>query len=248
MPPELLAVALFAFIGVSVQTSVGFGAGLIFVPAATLVVGAEPAVVSMLAMIPLVGVVMYVVNTPRTPLWDAAPVPIASLLSLPAGVWLLTQADENVLRVLVGFAVLAAVVVDRISGPSVEVQRAPNLPRAVVTGLASGLMRGSTSLGGPPMVLYFHWLGGGAWRFRSRMFSSAALGGVPTLAIAAAAGVFNDDTMPSLAASLPASVLAMALGIRLQPLINDQRLRRVSMLLLVATSLLAIAASGSVFL
>jgi len=247
MSAELSVVVLLAFIAVAVQSSIGFGSGLIFVPAATLVVGPEPAVAMMLVGIPAVAASLYLVDRQRTPILDAAPAAGLSLLSVPVGVWLLTQADEDLLRLLVGFAVLGSVLVNLASRDHEQV-RSLDLPRMALAGLASGLMRGSTSMGGPALVLYFHWLGGGAARFRSRMFSYGALSGVPSVAIAAAAGVFNADTMPVVLWGLAGALGGILVGVRLRPWITDPRLHAMSMALLAATSLLAIAAAGSALL
>lgn len=248
MAVELVAIGVLAFVAAAVHSSVGFGSALMFVPAATLIIGPEPSVAAMLLAVPLVGAVLYGVDTPRTPLRDVVPVAGLSVLTLPAGLWLLTRADEDILRLLVGVAVLAAVLLSRISGAGPEVERRPDLVRALAAGLASGLMRGSTSIGGPPFVLYYQWLGGGAWRFRSRMFSSSAMAGVISLGIAAVAGVFNADTMPAVLVSLPTTAIGIGAGIAARPLINDDRLHQISTLLLLATSLLAIATASSALL
>ena len=245
MSAELVAIALLAFVAGAVYTSVGFGLGLVFVPAATLIVGAEPSIATMLVATPLVGFVLYGLDTPRTPLRDTAPVAALSLLSAPVGIWLLVRSDEDLLRLLVGVVVLASVAVDRVNRQSTELERQPRLALAAASDLASGLMRGATSMGGPPLVLYYHWLGGGAWRFRSRMFSSVAIAGVPTLVIAVAGDVFKADAMPVVLASMPPIAVGIVVGIRLRPLIGDRELRRISMLLLVATSLLAIVTAAS---
>ena len=55
MPTELIAIALIGLIATAVYTSVGFGYALVFIPAATLIVGVEPSVASMLVAGPLVG-------------------------------------------------------------------------------------------------------------------------------------------------------------------------------------------------
>ena len=248
MNAELVAVVVLAFVAVAVQTSVGFGSGLIFVPAATLIVGPEPAVAMMLVGIPTVGAALYLVDRPQTPLTDAAPSALVSILSVPIGVWLLTRLDDDILRLLVGFAVLGSVVANLISARGDEVPHERNVSRMVVAGLASGLMRGTTSMGGPPLVLYFHWLGGAAWQFRSRMFSYGAMSGIPSVAIAAAVGVFNDDTIPVVLWGSVGAVVGIFVGLRLRPLVTDARLRRMSMALLTASSVLAIATGASALL
>jgi uncharacterized membrane protein YfcA len=245
MTIELVAVGLLAFVAATVHSSVGFGAALVFVPAATLIIGPEPSVAAMLVSVPLIGTVLYGINTPRTPLADVVPVAGVSILSLPVGLLLLTRADEDLLRMFVGFAVLSSVLLSRFGGSGHDVERQPTLSLSVGTGLTSGLMRGATSIGGPPLVLYYQWLGGGAWRFRSRMCSSTALSGVASLGIATLAGVFHADMMPVVLASLPGTAIGIAVGFRIQPLIEINQLHRISTFLLIGTSLLAIATASS---
>jgi hypothetical protein len=248
MTAELAAAVVLALVAVAVQTSMGFGTALIFVPAATLIVGPQAAVATMLVVIPSVGAVLYAIDHPRTPLLDAAPAALLSLIGVPAGVWLLTQSDEDVLRLLVGFAVLGAVVANLLAARGAETPHERSLPRMTLAGLISGVMRGTTSMGGPPLVLYFHWLGGGAARFRSRMFSYGAVSGLPSVAIAAVGGVFNSDTTPVVAWGLAGAAVGIVVGRRLRWWITDARLRRLSMVLLAATSLLAIATAASALL
>lgn len=248
MPTELIAIALIGLIATAVYASVGFGYALVFIPAATLIIGVEPSVASMLVVGPLVGGFLYYRDTPRTSLLDIAPVSTVSLITLPIGIWILLHADDDLLRVIVGIGVLISIAVERLSGAGDDIERKPRLEIAIVAGLITGLMRGSTSMGGPPQVLYYRWLGGGAWRFRSRMFSGMAASGIPTIVMAGVSGVFNAETIPVVLITLPATAVGMVLGIRIRPLMNDSQLRLISSLLLVATSLLAIATGASVLL
>jgi uncharacterized membrane protein YfcA len=249
MAAELALIVAIAFVAGTVQTSVGFGAALIFVPAATLVVGPQPAVAMMLIGVPAVAAVLYTYDRPRTPLRETAPAAVLSILGVPIGIWLLTQSNEDVLRLLVGFAVIATVVVNQIAWRmGGVVDHEPDVPRMGLAGAASGLMRGATSMGGPAMVLYFHWVGGSAWQFRSRMFSFAAMAGVPSIAIAVLAGVYDGDTIPVVVAGLAGAGLGILAGLRLRPWITDARLRRLSMALLATTALLAIATATQALL
>ena len=244
--PDLLAVVALAFIATTIQTSVGFGTALFFVPAATLLVGAEPSVAAMLIVIPGTGAILFHSSSEQTPWRESTWPALVSLLSMPLGVLLLTRADENVLRLLVGFGVLAAVVINYIGSHSVEVVHAPSWPRMVIAGLASGLMRGALGMGGPAAVLYFHWLGGGATRFRNRMYAFGLTAGIPAVAIGAAGGLYAGETMKVVGASLPGALLGILFGVRLRPHISDSGIRRLSALLLIATSALAMVTAGSV--
>ena len=244
--PELLAVVVLAFIATAIQTSVGFGTALFFVPAATLLVGAEPSVATMLIVIPATGAILFHSSSEQTP-WRESSVPaLVSLLTTLLGVLLLTRSDENVLRLLVGAGVLTAVVITYLGERSADVVHAPSWPRMTIAGLVAGVMRGALSMGGPALVLYFHWLGGNATQFRNRMYAYGLIAGFPTVAIAAASGVYAGDTLKVVGVSLPGALLGILAGTRLRPLITDTGIRRLSALLLVATSVLAIVTAGSV--
>ena len=65
--PDLIAVMALAFIATTIQTSVGFGTALFFVPTATLAVGAEPAVATMLVVIPGTGAILLGTTQGRLP-------------------------------------------------------------------------------------------------------------------------------------------------------------------------------------
>ena len=109
-------------------------------------------------------------------------------------------------------------------------------------------MRGSLSMGGPALVLYYHWLGGTATQFRHRMYAYGLIAGFPTVAIALAAGVYQGETLKVVGVSVPGALLGILAGAQLRPHISDTGHRRLSALLLMATSALAIVTAGSVWL
>ena len=244
--PELLAVVALAFVATTIQTSVGFGTALFFVPSATLLVGAEPSVAAMLIVIPMTAAILLHSSSEQTPWRESTWPAVVSLASMPLGVLLLTRSDENVLRLLVGFGVLAAVVINYIGEHSVEAVHAVSWPRMAIAGLVAGLMRGALGMGGPALVLYFHWLGGGATRFRNRMYAYALAAGIPSVAIAAAGGIYGGETLKVVGASFPGALLGILFGMRLRPHISDTGIRRLSAMLLIATSGIAMVTAGSV--
>ena len=244
--PDLIAVMVLAFIATTIQTSVGFGAALFFVPAATLLVGAEPSVAAMLIVIPATGAILFHSSSEQTPWRESTWPALISLASMPLGVLLLTRSDESVLRLLVGFGVLVAVIINYIGQHSVEVVHTANWPRMTVAGLAAGLMRGALGMGGPALVLYFHWLGGGATRFRNRMYAYGLAAGIPSVMIAAAGGIYGGETLKVVGASLPGALLGILVGVQLRTHISDTGIRRLSALLLMTTSGIAMVTAGSV--
>jgi len=104
-------------------------------------------------------------------------------------------------------------------------------------------MRGAVSMGGPPVILYQHWIGGGAAAIRSKMFAYFFWGGIPTVLLAIASGVIDADAwryVLSASIGLPAGVFA---GRSLRPRIGGVLFGRLSMALLGGTA--AISAIGA---
>jgi uncharacterized membrane protein YfcA len=244
--PDLIAIVVLAFIATTIQTAVGFGTALFFVPSATLLVGAEPSVAAMLIVVPSAAAILFQSSSEQTPWQESIYPALISLASMPVGILLLTRSDENVLRLIVGFGVLVAVAINYIGEYSVEVAHSASWFRMTIAGLAAGLMRGALGMGGPALVLYFHWLGGGATRFRNRMYAYGLAAGIPSVAIAAAGGLYGGETMKVVGASLPGALLGILAGVRLRSRISDTGHRRLSALLLMATSILAMVTAGSV--
>ena len=247
-PPELAAVVVLALIATTIQTSIGFGTAVFFVPLGTLVVGPEPSVATMLIVVPGTAAILFGSSSEQTQ-WSESTWPAAiSVASMPVGVFLLTTADESVLRLLIGLAVLLAVGINYMSGRGGEVLHPSSWWRMTLASLGAGLMRGSVGMGGPAMVLYYHWRGGGATRFRNRMYAYGLLAGGPGVLVALVGGIYNSETLPVVAASLPGALLGILVGTRVRPLITDSGIRRVTLVMLAATSFAAIltAASGLV--
>jgi uncharacterized membrane protein YfcA len=75
-----------------------------------------------------------------------------SLPGTPAGVWLLSALPADIMRITIGFVLTGAVLL------LWRLPRGLPLPPtsfALGAGFLSGLLNGSTAMGGPPVVLYF---------------------------------------------------------------------------------------------
>jgi uncharacterized protein len=176
--------AVAAFAGASVQSATGFGFALVLSPALFAAVEPREAVVTLL----LLGVVLnlLVLSDTRTPLRPAAralaPLLLAALPGLAVGLVLLELLDKPVLQLAVGAAVICAALIQlRAGGRRSEERGEPSLGSACAAGLASGALTTSTSVSGPPIVLWLQARGVGPEELRA----SLALG---FLALNAAGG------------------------------------------------------------
>jgi uncharacterized membrane protein YfcA len=149
----MLLAAAACFAGASVQSATGFGFALVLSPALFAVLDPFEAVTA-LAMLGLALNVLVLFDGGRAgPVrWRAlAPLLAAAVPGLVAGVILLDALSKPVLQVAVGIDVLVAVALRlRTRRP----RPAPSLGSTLAAGLASGALTTSTSLSGPPLVLW----------------------------------------------------------------------------------------------
>jgi uncharacterized membrane protein YfcA len=149
-PVFWIAVAV-VFLGGGMRGFAGFGSAMLFAP--VFAVMASPA-----HMVPLVvtlefpiGVMLFM-ETRRQADWKfVVPMAIAAIIAMPLGIWLLVSVDQRALTIGISVAILLFVGLLmtgwRYRGPR-------PLPLTFGIGAASGAMMATSSVGGPPILLY----------------------------------------------------------------------------------------------
>ncbi|MEM0949030.1 MAG: sulfite exporter TauE/SafE family protein [Pseudomonadota bacterium] len=178
--PLLLAATFAAGV---VYGFAGFGAGLIFLPIATVLI--DPA--TAIAAFALSALSSLVTLVPRA--WgecdrrETVYMALAATLTLPVGIWVLRTVDPRTTQFAVsGLAALTLLVL--IAGVRLSVR--PGIRASVgVAGLA-GVLGGATGLLGPAVILFNLAAGGGAARMRANTLVFLTLGSllvVPQMAL-----------------------------------------------------------------
>jgi uncharacterized membrane protein YfcA len=151
--------AAAAFVGASIQSATGFGFALVLSPALFAALDPVEAVTTLLVLgLALNALVMFERGRPEHVDWRAlAPMLVAAIPGLAAGVVALTLLSKGALQVTVGVAVMLAAgwqLRQRRARASTESAR--TLPPAAgwAAGFASGALTTSISVSGPPIVLW----------------------------------------------------------------------------------------------
>ena len=74
------------------------------------------------------------------------------LIGTPAGVYLLTNVSPNSMRAAIAVVVMVLVV---LLWCGFSLKTAPGRGKTVITGLVSGVLNGSATIGGPPVILFY---------------------------------------------------------------------------------------------
>jgi len=228
---EFLIVILVSSFAALMQATVGFGFAVVFTPLLSLAMGARNAIALSLILSMVLSLVLYLADRPRAPLRSIMPMFLAATAAAPLGVYVLAVADERLLRAAIGVAVLSSVL-GTLRMPHAVAERPEQLATTIGVGVISGIMRGATSMGGPPVVLYEHWRGAAPMIIRRRLLAFFALTGISGVAFAGGIGIFSTNLALLSLGGLPAIAIAIYGGRFIRPRISDLWFRRVSMALL----------------
>ena len=171
----MLLAAIAALAGASCQAATGFGFALVLSPALFAVLEPTEAVATLLALGFALSVLVLIEDGGHADWRRLAPMLLAALPGLVAGLVLLAALSKQALQIAVGVAVICA------AGLQLSARRARDgrphraeLPGSagIGAGFLSGALTTSISVSGPPIVLWLEAHGIGPSEFRASLAAS----------------------------------------------------------------------------
>ena len=217
------------------QSLTGFGFALVMVPLLSLVWDVKSAVAAstVLGAVTLLPLLFEARRHVR--LRAAAALFAGSLLGIPLGLLILERTDPEVLKILVGFVVIAAsILAYRVR--EVRSMR-PGVAPAVAAGAVSGVVGGSTSMGGPPAIFYLLGTEGNLRAFRGTLLAFFLPNALVRIAGLAALGRVTPDVLRFSAIALPAMAIGLLAGAWLRYRVREETFRLLVLLVLILTSI-----------
>jgi uncharacterized protein len=238
--------AIAALVGAALQSATGFGFALVLSPALFAALEPEEAVGTLLVLGPALNLLVLFEGGAAHADWRrVAPMLVAAVPGLVAGVLLLTALSKEALQVIVGLAVIAAagwqLRARRRAGGE---RRRTELPAAVgwAVGFLSGTLTTSISVSGPPIVLWLEAHGVRPAAFRASLaasFLALNLAGWVVLLVAEGTGWFDAGVVaPLLGLVLAGHVIGTLAFHRLDP----RRFFGIALALVVCTGAASLAA------
>lgn len=236
-PLQLAAIFLLAVFASGTQASTGFGFGLLIVPPLVLVAGPKDAVVISNVLATALSAFMTAQLRGAVEWRTGFVLLLAAACGMPIGLAVLIWLEPDLLQVVIATSVLLA---------TVALARGFRIPAAGVwadaaVGLMSGALRTSTSMSGPPVVLYLQGQGLPPDRFRATLTAFFLATGLMAIVSFALGARFNEDVGFAVLAGLPALAVGWVVGNAIFARLNERIFRRVVLSVLVASSLIAIA-------
>jgi uncharacterized membrane protein YfcA len=233
----LIVPALAVFMASVTTGCTGFGFNLVATP---LLVAVLPPrmVVPMLGCLGTVhSTLMWLQLREGARLTQMWPLIIAAMVGVPLGTYLLLLLEVNLLKLLIGStSVLAAVaLMFGLRHPIADGKRALS-----AVGLLGGVLGGSTGISGPPLVLFLANQGVRKQEFRANLSAYFAAVGWMMMVSYAAGGLLSKRLVFSTAILLPVALVGLRTGMMLEYRVNEITFRRLTLVTLVASSLVVI--------
>jgi uncharacterized membrane protein YfcA len=239
----LIALAAAAvFVGASLQSATGFGFALISAPILFAAFGPQQAVTAGV----LLGIEVSALTlaterrSPRELTGEAAALVAWSLPGLALGALALRELPDRLLSVLVAVGVLGGLAL-RVRARRANVAARVSWWSRPVAGLSSGALSTSTSLSGPPLILYLLARGVTAGQMRDTL--AAVFVGLSLLSVPALVATGTFDVPPALAVLCATAAAGQLLGRRIFARLAGERYENVVLVVLAAAALVALATS-----
>jgi uncharacterized protein len=242
----MVLAAIAAFVGATVQSATGFGFALILGPALFAVLSPYEAVTALLLLGLLLNVLVLLDGAGPVRWRIIGPLLAFAVPGLAVGTALLSALPKPALQIVVGAAVVVAALLQWRSDPAPASRAKPSLGSALVVGLASGALTTSTSVSGPPIVLWLraHGLGPGELRASlAASFLALNLAGWAVLLGAHGTGALaGSGTLAVLAALVAGGYLV---GAKLHTRLDHRRFRTLVLVLVVAAGVASAVAGAA---
>lgn len=240
----LLMIACILFLASTVMGLTGFGFALSSLPLLTLFLTPQEAV-------PLITICSTFMNSYT--LYDAyrdvryreiIPLVVSGIIGMVCGSYFLVSLDSQIIRLVIGL-VTVVFTITSLKGFRVEVNNTKLA--SVPVGFLSGLLGGSMSISGPPIVLFFNNQNVEKHRFRVNLiayFFSLYLAAVPAYFLS---GLITMDMVQSSVVLVPVMFIGATLGIRMSKKIDEELFKRLALALILVTGLMAILTALGMF-
>ncbi len=223
-----------------VQGMTSFGFSLLAVPLLGLFMPLST-VVPMLVIFSMLMNFMILIKLKSKPDFSAIGVILVTgMLATPIGANLLKSGNPNILKFTVGLVIFISGVF-MFKGYKIEMKN--KLISFLTTGFMSGVLNGSISMSGPPVVLFMANEGVEKSQFRANLTSYFFILNVITVGVFYFNGQLGGEVLKISAILFPALVIGVASGVGLGNNTNEEKFRTYTIFLIMAMGLLSIVSS-----
>jgi len=228
---------LVIFLSSVIQGLTGFGFALVSVPIMIFILSPKVVVPIIIIHGLIINLIILFEARKWVKLKRIWPLIIAGATGIPIGTYLLIALDANILEILIG-SVIIPFAITSLAGFNKTI-RSEKFAFAPV-GITSGLLASSTSLAGPPVILFFINQGIEKQSFRANLVAYFTVLGIVAIAAYMIGGIITTEVINYALWFLPATILGTMIGIKLAPKLSEQLFRNIALIIVIIAGLLSI--------
>lgn len=235
----LLMIIVFSviFIAGCVQGMTSFGFSLLSLPILSMIIDIK-VIVPMLVIFSLImnSIILYKIRK-HMKLKDIYLLIIVAALATPLGAKLLINVDKEVLQVFVGILVtLSAILLHYGYKINIKNEKLVHIP----LGFMSGLLNGSVSLSGPPVILFLTNQGVDKQVFRATLTAFFWILNVITIVTFYFNNLITGEVVQMTSITVPALVAGVLLGVYFGNKVKDQIFKKITTIMIISMGMLSI--------
>ncbi len=236
-PVLILAAAIILFLSGFIQGLVGFGSALVAVPLLSFLMSPKMVVPLTLVHGLLMNMYLSVKNRRNIQRRRVLPLFLAGSLGIPFGAAILIILPANGLKVLIGIVIMLFSLL-LLSGFSRTLKSEGKA--LIPVGFASGILNGSVSMSGPPVILFLSNQRVGKVHFRANLVTYFFLLNIITFVIFYVTGVLTGEILILSIMLVPPLPVGIIIGEYLSHKVSEDWFRRIALILVMIAGLTAL--------
>lgn len=235
---QIIYIGLFIFLfSAALQGLTGFGFSILAVPLITLFMSPKTAIPILLVYSMIINIVVLSSARKAVNLKKIWILLAAGIFSMPLGTHLLVIMNEGLLKIFIGLIILIFGVLLLIGfRKQFKNEKLAMLP----VGLLSGLLGGSISISGPPIILFLSNQNVDKHTFRGNLAAYFFILNLFTVPVYYWNGLLTKEVWNYSLTFLPALLIGVFLGNLLSHKIKDDHFKKLTLILLIIMGLLSI--------
>ncbi len=239
----LIPALLIIFVASFTQGLTAFGFSLIAVPLLVLFISPRVVVPIMIIFSLLLNIYLLISCKKHLKLKRIIPLMIFGILGIPFGAWVLRALSAQTLKIIIGITIsfFALLFLLGFRREVVNEKRA-----SVPVGFISGVLNGSISMSGPPVILFFANQGTRKDEFRANLVAYFLVLNIFSIPVFILNGLITGEVLNHSAYLLPALVTGMVLGNALAAKLPEKIFRKIALVIVFLSGLLSLLAGAGV--
>ncbi len=172
------------------------------------------------------------------------PLMLGGIFGIPIGTYILQVADASTMKVFIGIVIILFGIIQLF-----EVRKIVNREKLAMgpIGFAGGILNGSVSMSGPPLIIFFANQEMGKQNFRANLIAFFLFINIATLPFFLYSGLLTADVAVNSGIFLPGMLLGAFIGSALSRKVPEARFRRLTNLLIIIMGALSVASGLGLF-